>query len=101
QQAALDSLEAAVDDFPSYAGLATMVESSGWAPLHIHVSTPTEWDDYEWSWVSTLSGWARRHPDDPDAADASAFARQHQEQWLSGYRGTLGFATMVAERITA
>ena len=99
QQAALDSLGATTDEFPSYAELAAIVESSGWAPLHIHVSTPAEWDDYEWSWVSTLAGWARRHPQDPDAADATAFARQHQEQWLSGYRGTLGFATVVAEKI--
>ena len=99
QQAALDSLGATTDEFPSYAELAAQVESSGWAPLHIHVSTPAEWDDYEWSWVSTLSGWARRHPDDPDASDATAFARQHQEQWLTGYRGTLGFATIVAEKI--
>lgn len=100
QQAALDSLGASPDEFPSYAELAALVESSGWAPLHIHLSTQAEWDDYEWSWVSTLSGWARRHPEDPDAADAAAFARQHQEQWLSGYRGTLGFATIVAEKIS-
>jgi cyclopropane fatty-acyl-phospholipid synthase-like methyltransferase len=100
QQAALDSLEATTDEFPSYAALAALVESSGWAPLHIHVSTQAEWDDYEWSWVSTLSGWARRHPDDPDAADARAFAQQHQQQWLAGYRGTLGFATVVAEKIS-
>jgi len=99
QQAALESLGATTDEFPSYAELAGLVEASGWAPLHIHVSTPAEWDDYEWSWVSTLAGWARRHPDDPDAADALAFARQHQEQWLAGYRGTLGFATVVAEKI--
>jgi hypothetical protein len=100
QQAALDSLGATVDDFPSYAELAAQVEAPGWAPLHIHVSTPAEWDDYEWSWVSTLSGWARRHPEDPDAEDAAALARQHQEQWSAGYRGTLGFATIVAEKIT-
>ena len=99
QRAALDSLEATSDEFPSYAELAAIIESAGWAPLHIYASTPTEWDDYEWSWVSTLAGWARRHPDDPDAADAAQFARQHQEQWLTGYRGTLGFATVVAEKI--
>ena len=99
QQAALDSLGATSDEFPSYAELAALIESAGWAPLHIHVSTPAEWDDYEWSWISTLAGWARRHPDDPDAADAAEFARTHEEQWLNGYRGTLGFATVVAEKI--
>ena len=76
-----------------------VVESCGWAPLHVHTSTLSEWDDYEWSWVSTLSGWARQHPDDPDAADAAALAQQHRDGWLGGYRGTLGFATIVAEKI--
>ena len=98
-QPALDALGATVDEFPSYADLADIVESSGWAPLHVHVSTQTEWDDYEWSWISTLSAWARSHPDDPDAADAQSFARQHREQWLRGYRGTLGFASIIAERV--
>jgi len=101
RQPALDALGATTDEFPTYAELAAVLESSGWAPLHVQVSTMTEWDDYEWSWVSTLAGWARRHPDDPDAADAAVFAQQHRDQWLSGYRGTLGFATVVAEKINA
>ena len=99
QQPALDALGATPEEFPSYADLAVLVESSGWAPLHVHVSTGTEWDDYEWSWISTLSSWARSHPDDPDAADAAAFAQQHRDEWLRGYRGTLGFATVIAEKI--
>lgn len=99
QQPALDALDATEDEFPTYAGLVATVEAAGWAPVHVHVSTAAEWDDYEWSWISSLARWARQHPDDPDAADGLAFAREHQEQWLSGYRGTLGFAVITAEKI--
>lgn len=96
---ALDALGATPEEFPSYAELAALVADSGWAPLHVHTSTMTEWDEYEWSWISTLSAWARSHPDDPDAADAAEFAQRHREEWLRGYRGTLGFATVIAEKI--
>jgi cyclopropane fatty-acyl-phospholipid synthase-like methyltransferase len=97
-RATLDALDASADEFPSYAGLVALVEAGGWAPTHVHVSTLQEWDDYEWSWVSTLTRWARAHPEDPDAADAATFAQQHRDQWLAGYRETLGFAVVLAER---
>ena len=100
-QATLDGLDARPDEFPSYAGLVALVEAGGWAPVHVHVSDLQEWDDYEWSWVSTLSRWARQHPDDPDAGDAATFAQQHRDQWLDGYRETLGFAVLLAERLEA
>lgn len=98
-QATLEGLHARPDEFPSYAGLVGLVEAGGWAPMHVHVSDLQEWDDYEWSWVSTLSRWARQHPADPDAGDAAALARQHRDQWLDGYRETLGFAVVLAERL--
>jgi cyclopropane fatty-acyl-phospholipid synthase-like methyltransferase len=98
--ATLAALEATPDEFPSYAGLVRLVEAQGWAPVHVHVSSLQEWDDYEWSWVSTLRRWARDDPADADAADGLAFAEQHQAMWLDGYRETLGFAVVVAERVS-
>ena len=97
--ATLSALDATADEFPSYAGLVDVVESNGWAPLHVRVSDLQEWDDYEWSWVSTLRRWAREHPGDPDAADAVSFATAHQDQWLNGYREVLGFAVVIAEKM--
>jgi hypothetical protein len=93
----LTALDATSEEFPSYAGLVHTVETHGWAPVHVHVSSLQEWDDYEWAWVSTLRRWARQNPTDPDAPDGLAFAEQHQRMWLDGYRETLGFAVVLAE----
>jgi cyclopropane fatty-acyl-phospholipid synthase-like methyltransferase len=101
EQPTLDALEATADEFPSYAELVALVEAAGWAPVHVHVSTDEEWDDYEWSWIASLSEWAREHPEDPDSADAAGFAQRHRDEWLHGYRGTLGFAVVTAEKLEA
>jgi len=63
------------------------------------VSDAAEWDNYEWSWVGSLTEWALDNPGHPDAAEALAAAREHRDEWLRGYRGVLGFATLVLRRI--
>jgi hypothetical protein len=60
-----------------------------------HVSDESEWDDYEWSWVGSLTQWALDNPSHPEAREALAAARTHREGWLRGYRGTLGFACLL------
>jgi SAM-dependent methyltransferase len=84
-----------------YADLATTVESicsAGWVPIYGHVSTAAEWDDYEWSWSGSLAEWAVDRPGDADAAEALAVAADHRREWLRGYRGVLGFVTLVLRR---
>ncbi len=84
-----------------YADLATTVDrvtEAGWTLTYAHASTLEEFDDYEWSWTGTLSRWALDHPDDPDAKDALEAAALHRDEWLKGYRGTLGFVTMLLRR---
>jgi hypothetical protein len=66
--------------------------------VHGHVSSLSEWDHYEWCWTGALAQWALDHPDSPDADRALGVADEHREQWLSGYRGTLGFVTLVLRR---
>jgi SAM-dependent methyltransferase len=81
-----------------YADLATTVErvvAAGWAPVYGHVSTTEEWDDYEWSWTGAVTEWAL----DNDDAGARGAAAQHRQQWLGGYRDTLGFVTLVLRAV--
>jgi SAM-dependent methyltransferase len=97
--AALAALDATPADFTDLPGLVERAEKGGWTPVYAHVSDAAEWDDYEWSWVGSLTGWALDNPGHPDAVEALAAAREHRDQWLRGYRGVLGFATLVLRRL--
>jgi SAM-dependent methyltransferase len=95
---ALAGLDAAVEDFTDLPGLVDAAERAGWTPVYAHVSDAAEWDNYEWSWVGSLTAWALDNPGHPDAAELLTVAREHREGWLRGYRGVLGFATLVLRR---
>ena len=96
--AALAGLGAKPDDYTDLPGLVDLAEQAGWAPVYAHLSDSAEWDNYEWSWVGSLTEWALDNPGHPDAADALAGAREHRDQWLRGYRNMLGFVTFVLRR---
>jgi len=94
--AALEALGASPDDFLTLGGLVDRARAAGFEPTRGHVSTLAEWDDYEWSWTGSLATWALEPGRDPaDAAEALTAARTHRDQWLKGYRGVLGFVTLV------
>ncbi len=70
--------------------------ASGWLPLQGHVvSSLQEWDAYEWSWTGSLTRWAFEHPHDSDCNEVLRTATEHRRAWLDGYRGTLGFVTLL------
>ncbi|MGP3684272.1 SAM-dependent methyltransferase [Streptomyces sp. IBSNAI002] len=91
----------AADDYDSLATTVDRVTAAGWLPLHAHVSTLREWDDYEWSWTGSLTRWALDHPGHPDHGQALETAAGHRAAWLHGYRGTLGFVTLLLRRDAA
>jgi SAM-dependent methyltransferase len=82
------------DEYADLAGTVARVEGAGFATVHGHTSTLDEWDEYEWSWTGTLTRWALDHPG-PDGEVALAAAREHRDLWLGGYRGVLGFVTLL------
>lgn len=71
------------------------VVADGWIPVHGHVSTRRELDDYEWAWTGSLASWALDHPDDPGSAQALAAASAHRDGWLRAYRDVFGFVCLV------
>ncbi|MFD9165264.1 SAM-dependent methyltransferase, partial [Streptomyces sp. NPDC059558] len=78
--------------------LATTVDrvvADGWTPVHGHVSSRRELDDYEWSCWGSLASWALDRPGDPDAAEALATATARRTEWLHSYRDSFGFLTLV------
>lgn len=87
--------QAAIGDLPDLAGLVAVCEHAGWAVVGGHVSSADEWDAYEWAWTGSLTSWALDRPGTPEAAQALAVAAEHRREWLEGYRGQLGFVTLL------
>lgn len=92
---ALEALGAAAGDYRDLASTVEAVRAVGWEPLDGHVSSLAEWDAYEWSWTGSLTRWAVEHPEHPSSAEVLEVAAQHRTAWLGGYRGTLGFVTLL------
>ena len=90
---ALAAMQAEPGDLQELANLVTDLRRFGFEPGFGHVSTPAEWDHYEWSWTGALATWALEEPE--QRAEALEIARTHRQEWLAGYRGQLGFVTLV------
>ena len=94
--AALAGLEGALpDDFLDLPGTVARCTDAGFAMLSALVSDQREWDEYEFAWTGALEAHVRAHPADPDAAALQDEARSHRDGYLRGYRGTLGYVTML------
>ncbi|WP_405147689.1 class I SAM-dependent methyltransferase [Sphaerisporangium sp. NBC_01403] len=87
----------ALGDYSDLAGTVEAAESKGWLTVYAHVSDLAEWDEYEWSWTGTLARWAAGNPG-PDGEQALAAVREHRDMWLNGYRGVLGFVSLLLQR---
>jgi len=92
---ALAGIGAEPGDLPDLAGLSAEITRLGYEPGYGHLSTTAEWDEYEWCWTGALTGWALAEAAGADRAAALEMARTHRREWLAGYRGQLGFATVV------
>jgi SAM-dependent methyltransferase len=90
---ALAGMGAEPGDLQELANLVTDLRRFGFEPGFGHVSTPAEWDRYEWSWTGALASWALE--DAGERGEALEIARTHRQEWLGGYRGQLGFVTLV------
>ncbi|MEU8780413.1 class I SAM-dependent methyltransferase [Streptomyces sp. NPDC048637] len=88
----------AVDMLGDFTDLATTMDrviADGWTPVHGHVSTRQELDDYEWACWGSLASWALEHPAHPDSPEALALSVTRRSEWLRVYRDTWGFVSLV------
>jgi SAM-dependent methyltransferase len=91
----------AVDMLGDFTDLATTLDrvtADGWTPVHGHVSTRQELDDYEWACWGSLASWALDHPADPDSSQVLETATTRRAEWLRVYRDTWGFVSLVLRR---
>ncbi|MDT0546562.1 SAM-dependent methyltransferase [Streptomyces lonegramiae] len=88
----------AIEMLGNFTDLATTVDrvvADGWTPVHGHVSTRRELDDYEWACWGSLAAWALDHPADPDGSHVFETAAVRREEWLRVYRDSWGFVSLV------
>jgi SAM-dependent methyltransferase len=79
-------------DFTDLATTVDRVVADGWTPVHGHVSTRHELDDYEWACWGSLASWALDHPDSSHVLTTAATRRS---EWLRIYRDSWGFVSLV------
>ncbi|WP_405723717.1 class I SAM-dependent methyltransferase [Streptomyces sp. NBC_01537] len=82
-------------DFTDLATTVDRVVADGWTPVHGHVSTRRELDDYEWACWGSLASWALDHPADPAGSQVLETATTRRTEWLRVYRDTWGFVSLV------
>ncbi|MCP9210422.1 SAM-dependent methyltransferase [Streptomyces sp. NEAU-Y11] len=82
-------------DFTDLATALDRVDADGWTPVHGHVSTRRELDDYEWACWGSMAAWALDHPDDPDGLQVLSTATIRRSEWLRSYRDSFGFVCLV------
>ncbi|MDF5751243.1 class I SAM-dependent methyltransferase [Spongiactinospora sp. TRM90649] len=94
---ALTRLDTESSKYLDLPGTVAAAESAGFDTVYAYTSDRAEWDDYEWSWTGTLLRWANENPG-PDSDAARTAALEHRARWLHGYRGILGFVTLLLQR---
>ena len=92
---------AAEELFAEVSPLDVIVEqavNAGWRVLHVSTADQREWDEFEASWRANGQRWLVEHPDGEHAADVRARLDRELREYLSVYRGVLGFCYFVLAR---
>lgn len=77
-----------IGPLPRERDLHEALEGAGYAVVSVERSSPREWDDFEASWRAPFES--------EEDEGLRAFARERRRGYEEGYRGTLGFAWVVA-----
>jgi cyclopropane fatty-acyl-phospholipid synthase-like methyltransferase len=73
-------------------------DAAGWRVLHLSSADQREWDDFEATWRAGRQEWLLEHPDDSQAAEVRTVLDDQLREYVTGYRGVLGFCYLVLGR---
>ena len=76
-------------------GLAT---ATGWRVLGLSTADQREWDEFESTWRLGRQEWLIADGDDADSEEVAAEVEKQLMDYVSVYRGVLGFAYLVLSR---
>jgi ubiquinone/menaquinone biosynthesis C-methylase UbiE len=86
------------DDVLPLADLVAACRDTGWAVLRLTTSDQREWDDFESRHRAGPREWLLAHPSDPMGAEVRREHDRREHEYLTAYRGVLGFAYLVLAR---
>jgi SAM-dependent methyltransferase len=87
QAAPSDQVRETFGDLPDLSTLTQLAVDAGFRPLHVAVSTVSEWDDFESDWRAGIERLG--------TPGARAFADKRRDEYLDGYRDILGFGWLI------
>ncbi|WP_326568013.1 methyltransferase domain-containing protein [Amycolatopsis rhabdoformis] len=83
------------DDILTLPALLETCRATGWRVLHLSTADQREWDDFESTSRAGRLEWLLAHPDDPRAAETREWLDTREREYVTTYRGVLGFAYLV------
>lgn len=72
--------------------------ATGWQILHLSTADQREWDDFEATWRAGRQEWLLANPDDARAQEVRSVLDAQLQEYLTAYRGVLGFGYLVLGR---
>ncbi|MEV4050542.1 class I SAM-dependent methyltransferase [Amycolatopsis sp. NPDC049688] len=78
--------------------LLAAATGAGWHVLHFSVADQREWDDFESTSRAAWAEWAAAHPADPRAGAVREWLDRRLREYVTQYRGVLGFTYLVLGR---
>lgn len=86
------------EEVPMLADLVGMCRETGWEVLHLSTADQREWDEFESGHRAGLREWLLANPDNPKAREVREQEDGREMEYLTVYRGVLGFGYLVLAR---
>jgi SAM-dependent methyltransferase len=80
------------------AGVLATARAAGWRVLHLSTADQREWDDFESTWKTGRHEWLLANENDPRAPAVGKELDEQLKEYVSTYRGVLGFCYLVLTR---
>ncbi|HEY0932526.1 MAG TPA: SAM-dependent methyltransferase, partial [Trebonia sp.] len=76
-------------------GLLEACRAAGWRVIHLSSADQREWDDFESTFRAGRQEWLLANPGHPRADEIRDWLDSREREYVSLYRGVLGFAYLV------
>jgi SAM-dependent methyltransferase len=89
------------DSVLSLAEVVAVALAAGWHVLELSCADQREWDEFESTWRAGRQEWLLSYPDDPRAAAVQAELDARLTEYVTVYRGELGFCYLILSTPTS